>query len=91
MTDHGTTSPSTLLLTFLAGAAVGALVVGLTTPKTGAEVREDLKALGRKVRRKAGDLADSAEDAWDDLKSHGAMAADDLRRGVREAAEEFRA
>lgn len=43
-------SLGTSLLIFLAGAAVGAAVVALTTPKTGPQLRGDLKDLGGKVR-----------------------------------------
>ncbi len=43
-------SIGTSLLIFLAGAAVGAAVVALTTPKTGPEVRADLKGLGNRVK-----------------------------------------
>lgn len=43
-------SLGTSLLLFLAGAAVGAAVVALTTPKTGPELRGDLRDLGGKVR-----------------------------------------
>lgn len=46
--DRG--SLGTSLLIFLAGAAVGAAVVALTTPKTGPELRADLKGVGGKVR-----------------------------------------
>jgi gas vesicle protein len=83
-------SGSAMLLTFLAGAALGALVVGLTTPKTGAEVRDDLKALGRRARRKAGELADDAEDAWEEVKTRTTHAATDLKRGVKDAANDLR-
>jgi gas vesicle protein len=40
----------TSLLIFLAGAAVGAAVVALTTPKTGAELRNDLREAGGKIK-----------------------------------------
>jgi len=40
----------TSLLVFLAGAAVGAAVAALTTPKTGPELRGDIKGLGNKLR-----------------------------------------
>ena len=40
----------TSLLVFLAGAAVGAAVVALTTPKTGPELRGDLKGLGHRIK-----------------------------------------
>lgn len=43
-------SLGTSFLVFLAGAAVGAVVVALTTPKTGPELRGDLKGLGNKIR-----------------------------------------
>lgn len=40
----------TTLLFFLAGAAVGATLVALTTPKTGPELRGDIKELGQRVK-----------------------------------------
>lgn len=57
------TSPplGTLALTFLAGAAVGAIVVALTTPKSGKEVREDLKGLGSRIRQRTKELVDMNE------------------------------
>jgi len=36
-------TPSTLLLSLLGGAVVGAIVMALTTPKTGQEVRATLR------------------------------------------------
>lgn len=60
------TNPSTnyapLAWTFLAGAAVGAVVVALTTPKTGPQLRGDLKDMGNTIRRKASDLVNADED-----------------------------
>ena len=41
------------LLFFLLGVAAGAVVVALTTPKTGPELRAGLKDMGLKVRDKA--------------------------------------
>ncbi len=41
------------LLTFLAGAAIGAIVVALTTPKSGPHLRRDLKNLFRRSRDRA--------------------------------------
>jgi gas vesicle protein len=40
------------LLLFLAGAAAGAVLVALVTPKSGPELRADLKGLGGRLRRK---------------------------------------
>lgn len=43
-------SLGTSLLIFLAGAAVGAAVAALTTPKAGPELRGDLKGLGNRIK-----------------------------------------
>lgn len=54
-----------LLIAFLAGAAVGAAVTALMTPKTGPQLREDLRGLGERLRkRKAEDVVfDGADGA----------------------------
>ncbi|HLO66108.1 MAG TPA: YtxH domain-containing protein [Holophaga sp.] len=56
-------------LFFLLGAAVGAAVVALTTPKSGPELRADIRDLGVRVKdraRKLGqDLTASAEEMAD--------------------------
>lgn len=51
----------TIALTFLAGAAVGAVVLALTTPKTGKELRSDIKNLGNRLGEKARELVDANE------------------------------
>lgn len=51
MSDSKDTA-STGLLFFLLGAAVGAVVVALTTPKTGPELRTNLKDMGNSLREK---------------------------------------
>jgi gas vesicle protein len=57
-------SIGTPLLIFLAGAAVGAAIVALTTPKSGPELRGDLKDLGGKVKDRIARLrAQEAEQA----------------------------
>lgn len=88
--ENTSSSMGTVLLTFLAGAAVGAVVVALTTPKSGPVLRGDLKALARRAKRKAGALADDASEAWDSLKERTALAASDLQRGVSDAANDLR-
>lgn len=85
------TSMSTMLLTFLAGATVGAVVVALTTPKSGKELRGSLKAAGRLAKQKFGHCTEEAEEKWDDLKERTLQAADDVQRGVTDAAKTFRA
>ena len=68
MQDTNAGSLGGSLTLFIAGAAIGGLLVALNTPKTGPELREELKGLGRKARNKAEDLAEDAEGAWDKLK-----------------------
>jgi gas vesicle protein len=55
-------SIGTPLLIFLAGAAVGAAIVALTTPKSGVELRGDLKDLGGKVKDRISRLRANEED-----------------------------
>lgn len=43
-------SIGTSMLVFLAGAAVGAIAVALTTPKTGSELRGDIKGFGNRIK-----------------------------------------
>ncbi len=71
-----------MLLAFIAGVAVGAVVTALATPKSGPEVRGDLKDAAARARRKAADLAKNASAVLDDLKERSRLAAADLKRGV---------
>lgn len=54
--NHENNNLGTNLLVFLAGAAVGAAVVALTTPKTGPELRKDINDLGHKLKDHANRL-----------------------------------
>jgi gas vesicle protein len=51
MSDRNDSQFGAFLATFLAGAALGAVVVALTTPKTGAQLREDLADLLDDLRK----------------------------------------
>ena len=79
-----------VLLTFLAGAAVGAIVVALTTPKSGPQVREDLMALARRAKSKASELGDQAGEVWTETKDRTDQSMADLKRGAHEAADDFK-
>lgn len=79
-----------MLLTFLAGAAIGATVVALTTRKTGPERCEDLKNLASQARLKAAAMAEGAGAAWEETKERTSLAANDLKRGFTEAASDLR-
>jgi len=90
--NQETTSPSlgAMLLTFLAGAAAGAVVVALTTRKTGPELRGDIKDLACRAKLKAGALAEEASVAFDGMKERTALAAADVKRGMGEAANDVK-
>lgn len=101
MSQENTSPIGTMLLTFLAGAAVGAVVVALTTPKSGPELRGDLKDLAGRAKRKAGEMTDDAYEALEglkertmlaanDMKQRTTLAAGDLKRGMSDAAKDLR-
>jgi gas vesicle protein len=90
MNEAKTFPAGSIFLTFLAGAAVGAAVVALTTPKTGPELRGDLKDLSLRAKRSASEFADEASDSWDEVKGRTALAAADLKRGMAAAADDLR-
>jgi gas vesicle protein len=93
-------SENLAILGFIGGALVGALVVALTTPKSGPDLRKDLKALGRRAKDKADALGGQAAAVWskaldrtgksvDDLKRDVHEIADDLKRGLHEVSLDF--
>jgi len=65
MSQNQTPSALPALITFLVGAAIGAVVVALTTPKSGPRLRKDLKDLANRGR-------DRAHRASESLRGHGA-------------------
>lgn len=83
-------STSTLLLSFIAGAAVGAVVVALTTRRTGPQLRGDIQDLARRAKLKAGAMAEAASGTWDGVKERTTLAANDLKRGITDAATDLR-
>jgi gas vesicle protein len=74
-----------MLLMFIAGVAVGAVVAALVTPKSGPEMRGDLKDAAARARRKVADLAKDASVAVADMKERGRLAAADLKRGIADS------
>jgi gas vesicle protein len=64
MNENPTPSPLPTLLTFFFGAAIGAVVVALTTPKSGPRLRKDLKDLARHGKERAHRVAEG-------LRGHG--------------------
>lgn len=54
----------TNLLLFLLGAAAGAAVVALLTPKSGPDLREDIKDLASKLKRSARESGSALRSVW---------------------------
>jgi len=90
MSQEKTSSTSLVLISFAGGALLGALAVALTTPRTGPEVREALKGMGRRAKDKAGELGDQAEAAWEESRFRTEASAADLKRAMHEAADDFK-
>ena len=87
---NASSSMGTMLLTFLAGAAAGAVVVALTTRRTGPQLRGDLKDLALRAKLKADDLVDDASGAWTEAKTRTTLAANDLKRGLTDMAADLK-
>jgi gas vesicle protein len=62
------------LMLFLLGAAVGAIAVALTTPKSGPDLRADLRDLTNQLRAKA-------RKAGEDVRSCAQDMAEDANQG----------
>jgi gas vesicle protein len=56
-------SSDTIMLALLGGAALGAILMALVTPKTGREVRSTLKSAVRRLRGKGDEGADEPIEA----------------------------
>lgn len=80
-----------MAMTFVAGATLGALVVALTTPKSGPELRGDLKKLAKRAKRRADDLSGQAGDLWDQVRGRAGQAAAELEHGASDAAKDLQA
>jgi gas vesicle protein len=84
MHENNGSSIGESLMLFVAGAAIGGLLVALNTPKTGPELREDLKGLGRKARNKAEGMAEEAEGAWERIKGKAGETGEAVKREAEE-------
>jgi gas vesicle protein len=74
-----------MLLTFIAGVAVGAVIAALATPRTRLEMCENVKDATNRAKRRAADLARNAAEVLDDLKERSRLAAADLKRGITDS------
>lgn len=81
-------NPATTFLAFLAGAALGGVVVALTTPKRGADLRQDLSRLGGQAKDQVGEWAEAASGAMEEITTVGKEKADHATAQVKAKAEE---
>jgi gas vesicle protein len=77
------------LTLFLAGAAIGGLLVALNTPKTGPELRDDLRLLGRRAKKGAQDLAGDAQEGWERVRGKAGEAGQEVAEEARSKAKEL--
>lgn len=86
MNQQDTSPPfAPMLLMFIAGVAFGAVIAALATPKSGPEMRGDLKNATTRAKRKAADLATDASGILDGLRSRSRHAVADLKRRVADS------
>jgi len=83
-------SATIALLSFIGGAVIGAVAVALTTPKTGRQVRRDLKALGLRAKDHMDEMSDQIGDVWTESRERTGQSVADLRRGAQEAAADIK-
>ena len=75
MSDNCQVSAGTVLVSFVAGAAIGAAMALLYAPKSGREMREN--------------ILDLTEDAVDKIKEYAKEAQDKIKTAVEEGKETF--
>jgi gas vesicle protein len=80
MSEHNAPSVVPVLLTFLAGAAIGAIVVALTTPKSGPRLRKELRDLVTHGEDKDQEGAEHLPGAKRSVKKAAGLAPGDLKR-----------
>lgn len=66
------------------GAAVGAATALLLAPKSGAEIREDLKDMAGKAKVRADELATKASETMDEMSAKVSATMDELKSKVDE-------
>ena len=69
MSQEPSVNQGSTFLTFLAGAALGGVVVALTTPKRGSDLRKDISRLSGKAKDQIDDWVDSASGAVEGIKT----------------------
>lgn len=89
MNHEPSSNPGNALMTFLAGAAIGGVVVALTTPKRGSDLRKDIRRFGGKAKDHLSDWVDSASGAVEGIITHGKETAEAATRQGKGKAEDM--
>ena len=90
MQEQSNNSTANTLLAFLAGAAIGGLVVALTTPKSGDDLRSDLKELGNRMKGKAEDTFEKVGSTFQEARQRVGKAASEVKGDLQEAGQDLR-
>ena len=85
MAEHEGPSSGAVLLGFLSGAAVGAVMAVLLTPRTGQESREMLRGYARRAEDGLRELVGEAEEKLDGVIEEGRGFLESKKAVLREA------
>jgi gas vesicle protein len=90
MNEETRNTGSSMLVPLLLGAVAGAVLVALTTPKSGPELRSDIKGLGRRVKGGIGNRVKAVQEAWAHVRDGSEFAMADLNGSRNEGATDSR-
>ncbi|MGZ8395034.1 MAG: YtxH domain-containing protein [Nitrospira sp.] len=85
MAEHEGPSSATVLLGFLSGAALGAVMAILLAPRTGQESRDMLRGYARRAEDGLRDLVGEAEERFDGVVEEGRDFIESKKTVLREA------
>jgi len=85
MADERGASGATVILAFLSGAALGAVVALLLAPQSGRESREQLRRYARRAENHLRDLAGRAGEAFEEAVEEGKDYVEKRKSVLREA------
>lgn len=71
MTDEKESSSATVVLAFLAGAAIGAIAALLLAPQSGEETQRRLRGLAKKAGKRLRQMRGKAENVWGEAVEQG--------------------
>ena len=71
MEDDKDTSSATVMLAFITGAAIGAIVALLLAPQSGVRTQRQVRGLAKKAGKGLRTATKQAEGAWEDVIEQG--------------------